>query len=58
MPTLTTLTIEQQTQLQKLKDLSRVIADYVAITETEQKPASINEAIKAIEYYQNNYFKP
>jgi hypothetical protein len=55
---LTTLTIVQKTQLKKLKDLSRVIADYVAIAETEQQPALINEAIQAIEYYQNNYFKP
>lgn len=55
---LTILTIDQKTQLKKLKDLSRVIADYVAIAETEQDPGSIDEAIKAIEYYQRNYFKP
>lgn len=54
---LTTLTIDQKTKLKKLKDLSRVIADYVVIAEKEQEPASIDEAIKAIEYYQNNYFK-
>ncbi len=55
---LTTLTIDQKTKLSKLKDLSRVIADYVAIAETEQQPALISEAIQAVEYYQKNYFKP
>lgn len=55
---LTTLTIEQKTKLIKLKDLSRVLADYVAIAENNQEPALLKDAIKAIEYYQNNYFKP
>jgi len=47
---------EQLITLAKLKGLATVLSNSVTVIEETENPAEIEEAIRAIEYYQRHYF--